>query len=393
MRQSSLLIIFLIIFIDLVGFGIVIPILPYYAKAYNASAWDIGWLMAIYSLMQFLFSPVWGKISDFVGRRPVLLISLLGTSISMTLLGLAGSLTWLFIARAFAGICGANISTAYAYVTDVTSEKDRAKGMGLIGAGFGLGFIFGPAIGAVLSRYGFGFPMFVGAAMAFANFCFALFKLEEPELTDEIRAANRIKRFDFESNRMVLADSRVRLGVVLFFLVTFAVAQMETVFAIHMGAIYNYDAEHAGFLLAMVGLIMVIIQAGFIRKLVPKYGELKLIIFGCLVSALALTAYASITTIYAVIISLMVLAVGHGILHPTLSSFTSLGAPANLRGSTMGVFQSAGSLARVVGPPCAGWLYDRVTWRAPFFSGAIFLVAAFLLSLFWYSRHQTKRNH
>jgi MFS transporter, DHA1 family, tetracycline resistance protein len=302
-------------------------------------------------------------------------------------------LSWLFIARAFAGICGANISTAYAYVTDVTSEKDRAKGMGMIGAGFGLGFIFGPAIGAVLSRYGFSFPMFVGAAMAFANFAFALIKLDEPELTNEIREANRIKRFDFESNRMVLADARVRLGVVLFFLVTFAVAQMETVFAIHMGAIYNYDAEHAGFLLAMVGLIMVIIQGGFIRKLVPKYGEIKLIIFGCLVSALALTAYASITTVYAVIVSLMILAVGHGILHPTLSSFVSLGAAPNLRGATMGVFQSAGSLARVVGPPCAGWLYDRVTWRAPFFSGAIVLGAAFLLSLFWYSRHKKKRNH
>ena len=184
MRQSSLLIIFLIIFIDLVGFGIVIPILPYYAKAYSASASQIGWLMAIYSLMQFLFSPVWGRISDYVGRRPVLLMSLLGSSISMALLGLAGSLSWLFIARAFAGMCGANISTAYAYVTDVTSEKDRAKGMGMIGAGFGLGFIFGPAIGAVLSRYGYSFPMFVGAFMAFANFCFALVKLEEPELTN-----------------------------------------------------------------------------------------------------------------------------------------------------------------------------------------------------------------
>ncbi len=310
----------------------------------------------------------------------------------MALLGLAGSLSWLFIARAFAGMCGANISTAYAYVTDVTSEKDRAKGMGMIGAGFGLGFIFGPAIGAVLSRYGYSFPMFVGAFMAFANFCFALVKLEEPELTNEMRSANRIKRFDFESNRIVLADPRTRLGTALFFLVTFAVAQMETVFAIHMSAIYNYDAEHAGFLLAMVGLIMVIIQGGFIRKLVPQYGEPKLIIFGCIVSALALTAYASITSIYAVVISLMVLAVGHGVLHPTLSSFTSLGAPANLRGATMGVFQSAGSLARMIGPPCAGWLYDRVSWRAPFFSGAIVLGVAFLLATTWYMISQKPKN-
>src|ERR1700722_13367098 len=176
MRKGSLLTIFLVVFIDLVGFGIVIPILPYYAQQYGASAWALGWLMTSYSLMQFLVSPLWGRLSDRIGRRPVLMISILGTAISMVMLGFAPSLLWLFTARTFAGICAANISTAYAYIADVTTDENRAKGMGMIGAAFGLGFIFGPAIGGILSRYGYSAPMFFGAGLAVINLVFAYFK-------------------------------------------------------------------------------------------------------------------------------------------------------------------------------------------------------------------------
>src|ERR1051326_1519151 len=169
MRKSALLNIFLVVFIDLVGFGIVIPILPYYAKHFGASAWGLGWLITSFSLMQFLIAPVWGRISDRVGRRPVLLVSILGTCLSMTFLGFARSLVWLFVGRIFAGIAGANISTAYAYITDITDESNRAKGMGLIGAAFGLGFIFGPAVGGLLSTHGYSMPMFAAAGLAAFN--------------------------------------------------------------------------------------------------------------------------------------------------------------------------------------------------------------------------------
>ena len=180
MKRSPLLVLFVVVFIDLVGFGIVIPILPYYAKAYGASALTLGWLMTSYSLMQFFFAPVWGRLSDRIGRRPVLLGSMAGSVISLLILGWAPSLLWLFVGRTFAGICGANISTATAYIADVTDEKDRARGMGMIGAAFGLGFIFGPAIGGVLSRYGYGVPMFAAAALSAANIAFAWFQLQEP---------------------------------------------------------------------------------------------------------------------------------------------------------------------------------------------------------------------
>ncbi|MCM2322953.1 MAG: MFS transporter [Oligoflexia bacterium] len=383
MRQSSLLVIFLIVFIDLVGFGIVIPILPYYAQHFGASGWHLGLLMAAYSLMQFLVAPIWGRISDYVGRRPVLLFSLVGTVLSLVLLGVAGSLKWLFIGRILAGIFGANISTAYAYVADVTAEEDRAKGMGMIGAGFGLGFIFGPAIGGLLSRYGFGFPMFAGALLALGNLIFAFFMLEEPRLSVEMRAANRTRRFSVEAFQKALEDPRARLGIGLFFLVTLAITQMEAVFALYLSARYQYDAESAGILLAVMGAIMVFIQGGMMGRLAPRFGEIKLIVAGAAVSAMALLAFATVNTITLVTFALCAMAVGHGLLHPSLSSLTSLGAPPSKRGMTMGVFHSMGSMARIVGPPCAGWLFDRVSWRSPFFTGSLALAIASVIALLW----------
>jgi DHA1 family tetracycline resistance protein-like MFS transporter len=381
MRKGSLLTIFLVVFIDLVGFGIVIPILPYYAQQYGASAWTLGWLMTTYSLMQFLVSPIWGRLSDRIGRRPVLLGSILGTAVSMVALGLAPNLMWLFIARTFAGICAANISTAYAYIADVTTEENRAKGMGAIGAAFGLGFIFGPAIGGVLSKYGYSMPMFAGAALAAINLLFAFFKLEEPPLSEEARSANRSKRFDLNNIRSVMSDPRTKLAIGLFFLVTFAVTQMEVIFAIYLKALFGLDAQHAGGLLALMGVIMVGIQGGAIGKLAKRFGEVKLIIFGTAICSVALIGFGSVAALSSVIVALCLLALGHGILHPSLSSLASKGAAADRRGATMGVFQSAGSLARVAGPPCAGILYDRINPSAPFFSGAVVLAVAFVIIL------------
>jgi MFS transporter, DHA1 family, tetracycline resistance protein len=383
MRQSSLLVIFLIVFIDLVGFGIVIPILPYYAQSFGASAWKLGWLMTVYSLAQFVFAPVWGRISDHVGRRPVLLVSLIGTVVSMSILGLAGSLKWLFIGRLFAGICTANISTAYAYVADITQDEERAKGMGIVGAGFGLGFIFGPAIGGLLSRYGFGMPMFAAALIALFNLIFAFFMLEERRISRSARAENRPKRFSPENLRIALGDSGSRIAIGIFFLVTFAVTQMEVVFAIYMKAVYGFDAQAAGFALAIMGLIMVMIQGPGIGPLVRRFGERPLVVVGALTCSLSMLGFALLGNIYLAITMLCLMALGHGVLHPTLSSLASKGANASRRGATMGIFHSASSLARVFGPPVAGWLYDRMSWRSPFLTASIFLAIAFVISLTW----------
>src|SRR5262245_353289 len=207
MRRSPLAIIFLTVFIDLVGFGIVLPLLPYYAETYGASSFAVGLLQTSYSVMQFLFTPVWGRLSDRYGRRPMILMSLAGSFIGFLVFGLAGNLYVLFAARMVAGVAGAIIPTANAYIADVTTAENRAKGMGRVGAAFGLGFILGPAVGGVLAPYGYDKPALVASALAGLNFVFAWFRLPE-SLTPEIRSRARAGRFDLQSVRSALANPR-----------------------------------------------------------------------------------------------------------------------------------------------------------------------------------------
>lgn len=383
MKKSPLFVIFLVVFIDLVGFGIVIPILPYYAKTFGASATTLGWLMTSYSAMQFVFAPVWGRLSDRIGRRPVLLGSMAGIALSMVVLGLAPSLLWLFIARSFAGICGANISTATAYIADVTSEKDRAKGMGLIGAAFGLGFIFGPAIGGVLSRFGYSVPMFAAAGLSLANIVFAYFKLAEPPATLALRAQHRDRRFDRNALRETMGDPRARMAVLLFFIATVAVTQMEVTFALFMQARHGFGAQATGWLLAFMGIIMVVVQGGLIGRLSNRLGETRLILAGTIMMAMALVLMAQAYLLPGLLVGVGLLGFGNGITNPSLMSLASQGARPDRRGATMGVYQSAGSLARVVGPPAAGYLYDTFGIARPFLIAAALMATAFWVALMW----------
>lgn len=368
--RSPLAVLFFVVFLDLVGFGIVIPILPYYAKSYGASATELGWLMTVYSGMQFFFAPVWGRLSDRYGRRPTLLVSIFGTSVGLAILGAAPTLAWLFFGRTLAGICGANISIANAYVADVTPEKDRAKGMGMIGAAFGLGFIFGPAIGGMLSRGGYWLPMYFAATMGLVNLVFAFFLLPEPPVSAETREKNRVRRFDLEAVRETMGDFRTRRAILIFFLVTLAVTQMEVTFAFFMMRRYGLDAHGAGWLLAFMGTLMVLVQGGLIGKLAPRFGEIRLVIVGTAAMCAGLVIFGRSWSMAPVFTGLALLALGHGMTHPSLSSLASKGARPERRGATMGVFQSAGALARVFGPPMAGFAYDRVGMESPFLMAA-----------------------
>ncbi len=383
--KKPLIVLFLLVFIDLVGFGIVIPILPYYATQFGASAFELGLLMMVYSLMQFLVSPFWGRLSDRIGRRPVLLGSLFGTGLSFLFLGFAQSLFWLFVGRIFAGICGANISTAYAYITDVTTEENRAKGMGIIGAGFGLGFIFGPAIGGILSQWSYSLPMFVAAGLCFVNLIQGYFQLPEPPLSAETREKNRGRKFNRETIALALSHWKTRTGIILFFLATFGVAQMETTFAIFLARRYQYDARQAGMLLALSGIIAVILQGGLIGRLSKKFGEIKLILYGMIIGGIGFILFAIAPdlpgAIRFTIAALCFMAIGMGMTNPSISSLTSKGAEASQRGAVMGVFHSAGSLARVMGPPTAGLLYDHWNDQGPYFSAAFLFWIAGVIAL------------
>src|SRR5256885_3343959 len=292
MKRSPLLVIFITVFIDLVGFGIVIPVLPFYVEGtkFHASTSMVGLLFASYSVMQFIFTPILGRLSDRYGRRPILLISLLGTCLGFLILGFATTLTMLFIGRIIDGISGGNISTAQAYIADSTTKEDRAKGMGLVGAAFGLGFVFGPAIGGVLSHWGIGVPFFFAAGLSFANAILLYFTLPEtvtPDHPARISAAGG-RGWSY----LIKSLAQPRLGFVLiiyfFFIVAFSI--MTTSFSLYTMFRFGYDAQHNGYLFAYVGVLAVIIQGGLIGRLVKRFGELPLVIVGALFFAGSLFA-------------------------------------------------------------------------------------------------------
>lgn len=378
MKHRPLLTIFLIVFFDLLSFGIVIPILPYYSRTFGASAFELGWLMASYSIAQFLFAPIWGSLSDRMGRRPVLLATILLGASAMVATALAGSFFVLLLARTLAGAFAGNISTATAYIADVTDDQNRAKGMGVIGAGFGLGFIFGPALGGILSttQHGFALPILVAACLGFVNFLFAFFVLDEPERHRERENAKR-----FRAAGEALANPRTGYPIGLFFLHTLAFTQLEVAFGFYVLWRFGYEAHGAGWLLAGMGFVSALMQGGLIGRLSKKFGELRLLPFGFLIMGLGMLGapFAPDTLIF--VVCLLAVATGMGISSPCLSSLASKGAPASRRGAVMGIYQSGSALARVIGPPVAGLLYDRAGPGSPLLVSAGLTLGGFFLVL------------
>src|SRR5918998_984012 len=274
MKRSPLLVIFVTVFIDLVGFGIVIPILPYYVESFGGTPRQQGLLLTSYSVMQLIFSPVLGRMSDKYGRRPVLFLSLVGSGVGFLIMGFAGSLWMLFAGRILAGITGGNISTAQAYIADITTPENRAKGMGLFGAAFGLGFIFGPAIGGVLSQWDISAPFYFAAALAFANAVLLYFTLPETVTPDHpARTVRRGWGYFFKQLRQPALA--LVLVIYFFFVVSFSI--MTTTFAYFTMHRFGYDATHNGWLFAYVGLLAVVVQGGLIGRLVKRFGEMRLV--------------------------------------------------------------------------------------------------------------------
>ena len=361
MKRSPLLVIFITVFIDLVGFGIVIPVLPFFAEGtkFGATPREVGLLFASYSVMQLIFAPVLGRLSDKYGRRPVLLISLIGTSLGFLILGFATTLWMLFLGRIIDGISGGNISTAQAYIADVTTKEDRAKGMGLIGAAFGLGFVFGPAIGGVLSRWGINVPFLFAGTLAFANAILLYFVLPETVTQDH---PARISAASGRGWRQLIESlKRPRLGFVLtiYFLSIVAFSIMTAVFSLFMMFRLGYDAFHNGWVFAYVGVISAIIQGGLIGKLVKRFGEPTLVIIGSLLFSASLFATPFIgpaVGLMGILLTGAVSSIGNALNAPSLSSLASKSAGAGEQGGVLGAMQSVASLARAVGPSLAAFL-------------------------------------
>jgi DHA1 family tetracycline resistance protein-like MFS transporter len=355
--RSPLIIIFVTIFIDLVGFGIVIPVLPLYAEKFGASEFVVGILLAIYSAMQFLAAPLLGRLSDRVGRRPVLLFSLIGTSLGFLLMGFAHTLWLLFVARIIDGITGGNISTAQAYIADVTPPEERSRGMGLIGAAFGLGFIFGPALGGLLSSISPGAPFLFAAGLAAANATALYFLLPE-----SLAAENRTAAGRRTSISQIMRESGSRtLGAVMatYFFSTVSFAMLTATYALFANHRFAFDARHTGYMFAYVGLLGAVIQGGLLGRLVNHFGDKVLAVAGTAVFALSVFALPSSGSVTMLVIVSTGIAIGNSLMTPTLNGFASKTVSAAHQGRVLGVMASAASLARIIGPVLGGWLLSR----------------------------------
>ena len=374
--MSPLVIIFITVFIDLVGFGIIIPLLPFYAESFGANAFTIGLLGTSFSLMQFVFSPVWGRWSDKIGRKPIILVGLLGSCLSYVTMALAGSLVLLFVARIIGGIAGANVATAQAYIADITTPEDRARGMGLMGTAFGLGFIFGPAIGGLLSRVSPETPMWFAAALCLGNFVAAWFLLPESRrVTASTKALGRMAAFRHAMNKPTLL-----LVLALYFIVTMAFSAFEATFALFSEARFGYTAASIGFLFAFIGAVLAIVQGVLVGRVVKRVGERTLIPLAILLISISIGMLPFVWSVPALLVALFFLAVGMGFNSPSLSSMVSKLSDADDQGGTLGLASSLASLGRVVGPASGGYLYDAYGMTTPYLSSAALMFFAVVIS-------------
>jgi DHA1 family tetracycline resistance protein-like MFS transporter len=378
--MSPLVVIFFTVFIDLIGFGIIIPLLPFYAQTFGAGALTVGLLSTSFSAMQFVFAPVWGRLSDRVGRRPIILFGLFGSFGAYLLFGLAHSLAVLFISRIFAGIAAANIPTAQAFIADTTTPDNRAKGMGLVGAAFGLGFIFGPAIGGFLSRWGYTVPAFFASALSLANFVAAWFLLPESHQRGDLRTGvfgpSRI-----EALTRALTRPHLPVLLVVYFVVIAAFSGFETTFALFTQQRFGFTARTIGYSFAFVGIVLAVIQGGIVGRAVRRFGERRLVSFAILALTIGLALIPLARSVQALYVALGVLAVGMGFNGPSILSLVSRLSHEDDQGGIMGVSQSAASLARIAGPAWGGLTFDRVGITFPYFSSAVLMALAFAVSV------------
>ena len=380
MKNKPLASIFLIVFIDLLGFGLILPLLPYYAESFGASDTLVGILVASYAAAQLVGAPLLGRLSDRFGRRPILLVSLLGTLLSFLLLGFAKTLWVLFAARIFDGITGGNISVAQAYIADVTDEKSRAKGMGMIGAAFGLGFIFGPATGGFLSQWGYAVPAFAAAGLVTFNLLMVYFWLPE-SLTPEKRAElAKTEKPKLTLGTLFAALKRPFSGSLLitrfFFGLAFAIFQ--TIFSLYALRRFNLAAQQTGYILTYVGVLSVIVQGGLVGKLSERFREDWLITASVGVMALSLLGWAFVPSATMLLVVLAPIALAGGILNTVVSSALTKTVQPQEIGGILGLSASIESLTRVIAPTLGGILLERLGAWSPGVFSAIVLTGLFV---------------
>jgi len=373
-KKSPIFVLFITIFLDLLGFGIIIPILPIFIKELGAQDFQVGLIAAIYPVMNFMFSPFWGTLSDRYGRRPIILSSVLVTAVAYIVFANAHAIIIIFISRMLSGIGSANISVAQAYIADVTSPSERAKSMGLIGAAFGLGFIFGPSIGGYLKSISAEGSVdlvgYVTAGLCMVNFILAYFLLPE-----SLKEKKKNVRFNFKVVTGIIKELKkpnIRELLLINFIFTVAFMLMQISCSLMWKEVSELSDAKIGYVFTFIGIVTAIVQGLLVGRLVKQFGENKLLVIGSVLMLMGMAALPFVASFYFIpleLIALALIALANGCLTPNISSLISKFAAPSEVGQTLGVNQSFGSLARAAGMSFSGILYS-VNYHTPFLVGA-----------------------
>ncbi|MBI5687497.1 MAG: MFS transporter [Verrucomicrobia bacterium] len=385
MNKRSLLIIFLTVFVDMLGFGIVIPLLPLYVKEFGASAATCTAVLASYLIAQTLCAPVLGRISDRVGRRPVLIASLAGAAVSFFMLGWAPSLVWLFVARILSGVTGGSVSAAKSYIADVTTKENRAHGMGMLGAGIALGYVFGPPLGGVLGHYHITLPYFVAGGIALLNCVAAVFFLPAPPRVAPREHADELSSLAYA--RRALSQPRLGAYLWIVFCVTLTFSLFTGTYALFCEQGLGFTQNKIGLLFGFTGVTATIVQGGMIRPLVKRAGELPLVVVGTALFAVSMALLPLASSVAAILGVLLMMACGNSFNGPTLLALVSHEAPPEEQGRALGFEQSVESIARIAGLLLGGALFDLRNW-APYAFGAVLMVLGYVLAMLQVARRE-----
>ncbi|MFC5463606.1 MFS transporter [Lederbergia graminis] len=371
--KKALPILFAVMFFVMVGFGIIIPVLPFYAEDIGASPTQLGFLMAFYSLMQLLFAPMWGRISDRIGRKPVIMIGIFGLSLSFFLMGFSSELWMLFAARIIGGLLSsANMPTVMAYVADITSEEDRGKGMGVVGAAVGLGFVFGPAIGGIFSDISLNMPFYIAGISSLLTFFVVGFFLKESLVLNKDSATDRKNRTLF-----VAFNGSISMLFFLQLFISLSLSGLEATFAYFAAEKANLGTVELGYIFMIMGFAGALVQGGLVGKLTKKFGEGFVIQIGIVVSAIGFGLILFVDSFVTAAIFLSIFGIGNGVIRPSVSSLLTKVSRTG-HGSSTGLLSSFDSLGRIVGPPLGGWLFS-VAVGLPYISGILLSLIAFFL--------------
>ena len=371
--KRALPILFLVMFLVMIGFGIIIPVLPFYAEELGANTFQLGLLMAVYSLMQLIFAPIWGRLSDRIGRKPVMMIGIAGLALSFFIQAMATELWMLFAARIIGGLLSsANMPTAMAYVADITTPENRGKGMGIIGAAVGLGFVFGPAIGGIFSKSSMSMPFYLAGFSSILTLILVFFLLKETLQKNSEKASAEKKQSLWQS---FSGPSSVLFILQLF--ISLSLSGLEATFAYFAAKKAGLNATDLGYIFMIMGFAGAMVQGGLMGKLTKKYGEGNVIQGGIIVSAIGFGLILLVDSFATAAIFLTIFGIGNGVIRPSVSSLLTKTTTAG-HGSATGLLSSFDSLGRIVGPPLGGWLFS-LSIGLPYISGVIISVLAFVL--------------